>query len=55
MSTMYPSDLSDAEWACAQSYLALMSRRGKPRTHPLRRILDAILYLIRTGCAWCNA
>jgi putative transposase len=52
MSTTYPSDLSDAEWACAQRCLPLMSKRGRSRTHPLRRILDAIFYLVRTGCAW---
>lgn len=58
MSTQYPSDLSDAEWESAQRYLPPMSKRGRPRTHPLRRILDAIFYLVRTGCAWrylpCN-
>lgn len=58
MSTQYPSDLSDAEWESAQRYLPPMSKRGRPRTHPLRCILDAIFYLVRTGCAWrylpCN-
>lgn len=52
MSTTYPSDLSDTEWECAQRYLPPMSKRGRPRAHPLRRILDAIFYLLRTGCAW---
>jgi hypothetical protein len=58
MSTTHPSDLSDAEWACVQRYLPPVSTRGRPRTHPLRRVLDAIFYLVRTGCAWrylpCN-
>jgi len=56
MSTTYPSDLADAEWACVQRYLPPLSRRvsrrGRPRIHPLRRILDAIFYVLRTGCAW---
>jgi putative transposase len=52
MSTTYPSDLTDAEWEYAQHYLPPMSTRGRPHTHPLRRILDAIFYLLRTGCAW---
>jgi putative transposase len=52
MSTSYPSDLSDAEWACVQRYLPPLSRRGRPRTHPLRRILDAIFYVLRTSCQW---
>src|SRR5215831_10473357 len=52
MSTSYPSDLTDAEWACVQRHLPPLSTRGRPRTHPLRRILDAIFYSVRTGCAW---
>src|SRR5215470_7400050 len=52
MSTTYPSDLTDAEWACIQRYLPALSTRGRPRTHPLRRILDAIFYVVRSGCAW---
>src|SRR5258708_31796762 len=52
MSTTYPSDLSDTEWACLQRYLPPVSTRGRPRTHSLRRILDAIFYVLRTGCAW---
>jgi putative transposase len=52
MNTSYPSDLTDAEWACIQRYLPRLPRRGRPRTHPLRRILDAIFYIVRSGCAW---
>lgn len=58
MSTTYPSDLSDAEWACVQRHLPPLSTRGRPRTHALRRILDAIYYVVHSGCAWrylpCN-
>jgi putative transposase len=58
MSTTYPSDLSDAEWDCLQRYLPPLPRCGRPRTHSLRSILDAIFYVLRTGCAWrylpCN-
>ena len=52
MSISYPSDLTDAEWESIQRYLPPLSRRGRPRTHPLRRILDAIFYVLRTGCPW---
>src|SRR5258708_5065577 len=52
MSTTNPSDLTDAEWECAQRYLPPLSRCGRPRIHPLRRILDAVFYVVRTGCAW---
>ena len=44
----YPSDLSDAEWECVQRYSPSLSQCGRPRTHPLRRILDAIFYIVRT-------
>ncbi len=52
MSTTYPSDLSDAEWVCAKRFLPPLPRRGRPRTHPLRRVPDTIFYVLRTGCAW---
>jgi putative transposase len=58
MSTTYPSDLTDTEWMHVQRRLPPLSTRGRTRTHPLRRILDAIFYILRTGCAWrylpCN-
>jgi putative transposase len=49
---MYPSDLTDAEWECVQGHFPALPRRGRPRSHPLRRILDAIFYVLRTGCPW---
>jgi transposase len=52
MSTTYPSDLSDTEWEYLQRHLPPLARRGRPRTHSPRRILDAIFYVLRTGCAW---
>lgn len=53
MNTTYLSDLSDVEWICVQRHLPLLSTRGRPRMHPLHRILDAIFYVLRTGGAWC--
>lgn len=53
MSTTYPSCLTAAEWNCLRRYLPPLPRRGRPRTHQLRHILDAIFYVVRTGCAWC--
>ena len=52
MSTNYPSSLTDTGWACVQKYLSLGTRRGRPRTHTLRDILEAIFYVLRTGCPW---
>lgn len=52
MSTTYPSDLSDGEWKYLQQHLLSESSRGKPRTHSLRDICNAIFYVLRTGCPW---
>jgi putative transposase len=52
MTTKYLSDLTDAQWECVQRYLSPLSQRGRPRTHSLRRILDAIFAVLRTGCPW---
>jgi putative transposase len=52
MSSSYPSNLSDAEWVCVQRYLPAGTRCGRPQTHCLRDILDAIFYVVRTGSPW---
>ena len=46
------SDLSDAEWSCLQSHLPAPKANGRPRLHSPREILDAILYVLKSGCAW---
>jgi len=48
----YPSDLSDAEWAVIGPLLPGRFRRGRPLVHERRVIVNAILYVNRTGCAW---
>ena len=50
----YPSDLTEAQWQLLAAYLPAErpGRRGRPRVWPTRRIVEAILYLDRTGCAW---
>ncbi len=50
----YPSDLTDAQWQVIAPHLPAdqPGRRGRPRIWPRRRIIEAILYLDRTGCAW---
>ena len=50
---IYLTDLTDAEWDLLHSLLPdAVSRRGRPRRHSLRTILNAIFYVLRTGCAW---
>lgn len=48
----YASDLTDAEFALVAPRLPPPSRLGGPRTTDLRAVLDAIFYLLRTGCQW---
>jgi transposase len=47
-----PTDLSDAEWECIEPHLPTPRAPGRPRRHSLREILDAIFYIVRSGCAW---
>ena len=52
MKTTYSTDLSDAEWACLEPHLPASKANGRPRVYPLREILDAIFYVVRSGCSW---
>src|ERR687894_350766 len=52
MRKAYQSDLSDAEWSCLEYYLPAPKADGRPRLHSLREILDAIFYVLKSGCAW---
>ena len=47
--TDLPSDLTDAEWAVLEPFLPTASTVGRPREWPMRRIVDAMLYLLRGG------
>jgi putative transposase len=49
----YPSDLSDKEWEIIKPYFPIHSLdRGRKRVHSYREILNAIFYLLRSGCSW---
>lgn len=48
----YPSDLTDAQWVLIEPLLPPVKPGGRPEKHPRRDIVDAILYVVRTGCAW---
>ena len=48
----YPTDLSDAEWSCLKGHLPDHQNHGRPRVHSLREILNAIFYIVRSGCPW---
>lgn len=48
----YPSDMSDAQWTYLEPLLPVVRLGGRPRAHPLREIVDAMRYVLRTGCQW---
>jgi putative transposase len=52
MRKAYQTDLSNAEWSYIEPHLPAPRAPGRPRLHPLREILDAIFYIVRSGCAW---
>jgi putative transposase len=52
MKRSYPTDLTDAEWGCLKPHVPPPNTRGRPRVHATRRILDAVFYVLRSGCPW---
>jgi transposase len=47
----YDTDLTDAQWNLIEPHLPAPKRRGRPPT-PLRPLLNAILYVVKSGCQW---
>jgi len=48
----YPTDLSDKEWALIQHLVPDAKPGGRPEAYTKREILNAIFYLLRSGCSW---
>ena len=48
----FASDMTDAEWALIARRLPARRRLGRPRRTDLRRVVEAILYVLATGCQW---
>ena len=48
----YSTDLSDAQWTRLRSSLPAPKAQGRPRTHSLRDVFDAIFYVLKSGCHW---
>lgn len=48
----YPSDLSDTEWRIIGRLLPESKPGGRPRATDLRAVVNAISYVLRSGCAW---
>lgn len=49
---IYPSDLSDDEWAILEPLIPPEKPGGRPREVDMRQVLNGIFYLLRAGCAW---
>jgi len=48
----YPSDLIDAEWALVSPFIPPARRGGRKRSVDVREVLNAIFYVLATGCQW---
>ncbi len=48
----YPTDLTDAQWAILEPYVPAPKPGGRPVKHPRREIVNAMLYVLRSGGAW---
>ena len=48
----YASDMSDAEWEIIEPYMPPPKSLGRPRKTDLRAVVDALLYLLESGCQW---
>ena len=52
MKRSYSTDLSDAEWEFLRHHLPPPNKRGRPRIHSTREILNAVFYVLKSGCPW---
>jgi len=48
----YPTDLTDEQWQLIAPFLAPAKPGGRPRKTDLREVVNALLYLVRSGCQW---
>jgi putative transposase len=48
----YPSDMTDREWGRLEPMIPPAKPGGRPRETNMREAINAILYLLRTGCPW---
>jgi putative transposase len=48
----YPSDMNNREWECIASYVQQPAGPGRKRRVDIREVINALLYLSRSGCQW---
>lgn len=49
---VYPSDLTDEEWALLAPLMPTSKPHGRPRSSDMRRMTNGVFSVLRTGCAW---
>src|SRR6266849_5550374 len=52
--TRYPTDLTDEQWHIIEPMIPPEKHGGRHRTVSMREVVNAILYILRTGCQWRN-
>ena len=52
MRKKYPTDLSDEEWQILERLVPPIKSGGRPARYMRREILNAVLYVLRSGCQW---
>ena len=50
--SIYPSDLNDLQWNIITSLIPKEKPGGRPRSTSMRAVVNALLYMNRTGCQW---
>jgi transposase len=48
----YPTDLTDTEWAVLAPLIPAAKAGGRPRTSDMREVVNAIFYVLHSGCRW---
>src|SRR5829696_8932062 len=48
----YPSDVTDEQWPLIEPHLPAARPGGRPRKTDMRDVVDAVFYILRTGCQW---
>jgi putative transposase len=48
----YPTDLTDRQWECIKIHIPPAKPGGRPRSLDMRQVVNAILYLLLSGCQW---
>ena len=48
----YPRDLTDEEWALVEPMIPPAKRGGGKRTADMREVVNAVMYVLSTGCQW---